>query len=170
MFFDSWNSLLHTVIRSGISYVVVVGALRIIGEQALAKMTAYDLIVTIALGSVVASIPLSEMSLVDGLAVIFVFIGLQEGIRFAQARSKKARWLVAEQPRLVVWRGELLRDRLERWNLSEDEVRAAIRRSGIAGISEVEAVVLENDGEWSVVKRSECGSDTTAFDGLELPT
>lgn len=170
MFFDSWGALEHTVIRSAVAYLVIVGALRIIGEQALAKMTAYDLIVTIALGSIVASIPLSETSLADGLAAMLVFIGLQEGIRFAQARSRKARWLIAERPRLVVWRGELLRDRLTHWNISEDEVRAAIRRGGIAGISEVEAVVLENDGEWSVVKRSECGSDTTAFEGLERPT
>jgi uncharacterized membrane protein YcaP (DUF421 family) len=169
MFFDSWDAVLHTAVRSAVAYLVIIAALRVLGEQVLAKMTAYDLIVTIALGSIVASIPLSESSLAEGMTAMFVFIGLQEGIRFAQARSRKVRKLVTEEPRVVVWDGRLLHDRIERWNLTEQEIRAALRRAGVAAYSECQAVVLENDGEWSVVRRRDCGHDRSALDGLDTP-
>jgi uncharacterized membrane protein YcaP (DUF421 family) len=63
----------------------------------------------------------------------------------------------------------LLHDRVQKWHLTVDEIRAAVRRAGLAGISEVQAVVLENDGDWSVVRRRDCGADRSAFDGLDLP-
>lgn len=170
MWFDSWHSTLQVAIRAAVGYLAIVAALRVIGEQALAKMSAYDLIVTITLGSVVASIPFSRgVALVDAIAIMITFIVLQELIRWAQARSKAARMIVVERPRVVVWEGRLLLDRVERWRLTVDEIRAAVRRAGLAGITEVQAVVLENDGDWSVVRRRDAGADRSAFDGLDLP-
>lgn len=170
MLFDSWHSTLHVAIRAAIAYLVIVAALRMIGEQALAKMSAYDLIVTITLGSVVAEIPFAQhIAVVDGIAIMITFVLLQEMIRWAQARSRAARKLVAERPRLVVWDGHVLDDRVQRWHLTVDEIRAAVRRAGVASISDVQAVVLENDGDWSVVRRRDCGADHSAFDGLDLP-
>lgn len=170
MLFESWHSMLHVAIRAAIAYLVIVAALRMIGEQALAKMSAYDLIVTITLGSVVAEIPFAEhIAVTDGIAIMGTFVLLQEVIRWAQARSKAARKLVAEKPRLVVWDGRVLEDRVQRWHLTVDEICAAVRRAGLASIGDVQAVVLENDGEWSVVRRRDCGADRSAFEGLDLP-
>lgn len=170
MLFDSWHSMLHVAIRAAVAYLVIVAALRVIGEQALAKMSAYDLIVTITLGSVVAEIPFAQhLAVVDGIAIMITFVLLQEVIRWAQARSKAARKLVAEKPRLVVWEGHVLDDRVQKSRLTVDEIRAAVRRAGLAGISDVQAVVLENDGEWSVVRRRDCGADRSAFEGLDVP-
>lgn len=170
MWFESWYSTLHGVIRAAVAYLVIVGSLRVIGEQVLAKMSAYDMVVTITLGSVVAEIPFaSDVTTVDGLAIMITFVVLQETIRWAQSRSGLARRIVAEQPRVVVWDGRLLTDRVQRWRLTVDEIRAAVRRAGVASISDVQAVVLENDGDWSVVLRRDCGADRSAFEGLDLP-
>jgi hypothetical protein len=54
MFFDGWDSVARIVVLAALIYTILVAALRIIGEQALAKMSAYDLIVTVALGSFLA--------------------------------------------------------------------------------------------------------------------
>jgi hypothetical protein len=70
----------------------------------------------------------------------------------------------------VVWNGRLLDERIARWRLTVPEVRAAIRRAGLAGIGEVQAAVLENDGEWSIVSRRDCGTDYSAFDTLDIPS
>ena len=47
---------------------------------------------------------------------------------------------------------------LRRQRVDESEVRAAIRSAGFAAIEEIEAVVLETDGTFSVVKKSADGS------------
>ncbi len=163
MFFDGWDVMLETALRSAVAYLVIVGTVRVLGDRAVAKMTAYDVIVTIVVGAIVAGIPLAQTALANTVMALLVIVGLHEAIRFVQAHVRR-------RPRLVVWRGELLRERLRRWRIKEPEVHAAIRRAGVASIAEVQAVVLENDGEWSVVKRVDCGVDRSAFEGLELPT
>lgn len=170
MIFQSWASVGHVVMSVAIAYIAVVVLLRIVGEQALAQMTAYDFIVTITLGSLVAGIPLThDLSLVDGLVAIVAFVALQELIRFLQTRSGKIRRVIADPPRVVLWNGELLHDRLHHWNVNIDEVRAAVRRSGHAYFSDVQAVVLENDGDWSVIARKDGSADGDAFEGLDHP-
>jgi hypothetical protein len=63
--------------------------------------------------------------------------------------------MVKERPHIVVWEGRLLQDRMERVNVTEEEVRAAVRAAGKASLADIQAVVLENDGEWSVVPRED---------------
>jgi uncharacterized membrane protein YcaP (DUF421 family) len=78
-------------------------------ERALAKMSGYDPIVTVALGSLVASVPLTRaVSAADGVAAIVTFLVLQELTRRLQARSVRVHHLVRERPHLVVWDGEFL--------------------------------------------------------------
>jgi uncharacterized membrane protein YcaP (DUF421 family) len=169
MLFDNWESVGRIVFSAACIYVAVVAALRVLGEQALAKMSAYDLIVTVALGSLVATIPLSTgITVVDGLAAIGTYLVLQEFTRWLLARMPGARKLVKEQPALLVWEGQMLHDRMQESRVTDDEIRAAVRRAGKVSLSEVQAVVLENDGDWSVIPRSE-SEDLSAFDGLDIP-
>jgi len=53
--------------------------------------------------------------------------------------------------------------------VSADEIRAAVRKAGLRSLSEAQVVVLENDGEWSVVAKGEGVSDESAFFGLPIP-
>ncbi|HUQ83745.1 MAG TPA: YetF domain-containing protein [Gemmatimonadaceae bacterium] len=169
MLFRSWEGILRVVIASAIIYVFIVGALRVIGARALAKMSAYDLIVSIALGSLVAAIPLStDISVLDGIAAIVTFLALQELTRLAQARFRVAHHIVRERPHLVLWDGKLIDDRMKALAASPDEVRAAIRQAGLLSLDDVQAVVLENDGTWSVLRRYEVG-DLSSLEGLDIP-
>jgi hypothetical protein len=71
MFFDGWDSIARIAVLAAATYFIMVAALRVIGEQALAKMSAYDVIVTVALGSLLVSIPLgSGITLTDGITAI----------------------------------------------------------------------------------------------------
>src|SRR5919204_1500807 len=147
MLFHDWASVGRIVATAALIYVVVVAMLRVIGERALAKMSAYDLIVTVALGSLVAAIPLtSNITVVDGVAAIGTYLALQELTRWMLKRWRRARKLVKDKPHLVLWDGRMLSDRMRDVMVTTEEVRAAVRRAGKASLSEVLAVVLENDG------------------------
>lgn len=170
MFFHSWGSLGHVVLATVLVYLFMVAALRLVGEQALAKMSGYDMIVTITLGSVLATVAVShDVPIAEGIAALVTLLGLQELVRRLQARSLRIHHLVREPPRLVVWDGQLLEDRLLQSNLSADEVRAAIRREGFSAVAQVQAVILENDGDWSVVRRDPGVTDFTALHGIDIP-
>jgi uncharacterized membrane protein YcaP (DUF421 family) len=53
-------------------------------------------------------------------------------------------------------------------DITADEVRAAVRRSGLISLKQVRAAVLENDGEWSIIPQAE-SPDQSALEGLALP-
>lgn len=51
MFFDGWSDLLRILVVGSLAYAGLVGFLRVSGKRTLAKMNAFDLVVTVALGS-----------------------------------------------------------------------------------------------------------------------
>jgi uncharacterized membrane protein YcaP (DUF421 family) len=167
--FDGWAHVMRSVVTAAAIYLAIVALLRIIGEKALAKMSGYDMVVTVALGSMIAALPLTtDVSLLDAIAAAITFLGLQQLTRYLQARHRRIHTLVRERPRLLLWNGELLEDRMLESDISADEVRAAIRRSGISSLSQVRAAILENDGEWSIIPQSDA-PDLSAFEGLRIP-
>jgi uncharacterized membrane protein YcaP (DUF421 family) len=168
-FFHGWAQLLRSALSAAVIYLVIVAAIRIFGEKALAKMSGYDMIVTVALGSLVATLPLTtEVSIADAVAAAATFLGLQQITRYLQARHRRVHTLVRERPRLLLWNGRLLEDRLLESDISADEVRAAVRRSGILSLKQVRAAILENDGEWSIIPQSDA-PDLSAMEGLLIP-
>ena len=168
-FFAGWAHLLRAALSAAGIYIVIIAALRIFGQKALAKMSGYDMIVTVALGSLVASLPLTtSVSLADATAAAVTFLTLQQITRYFQARNRRVHTLVRERPRLLLWNGRLLEDRMLESDISADEVRAAVRRSGIISLKQVRAAILENDGEWSIIPQSSA-PDLSALEGLLIP-
>lgn len=74
IWFQDWSGLLRTVVVGILAYVALISILRVSGKRTLSKMNAFDLVVTVALGSTLATILLSEdVALAEGL-VAFSFV------------------------------------------------------------------------------------------------
>ena len=170
MFFHSWGSVGHVVLASATVFIIVVALLRLVGQQALARMSGFDVVFAVTLGSVIATVAVSrDVAVVDAIAALLTLLGLQEIIRYFQSRFLRIHHAVRQPPRVVLWDGQLLEDRLRASSISADEIRAAIRKAGLRSLSDARIVVLENDGDWSVVAKSERESDESAFYGLPIP-
>lgn len=168
MLFQGWSGPLRTALVGVLAYVALVFVLRVSGRRTLSKMNAFDLIVTVALGSTLATVLLDQkLALAEGAAAFALLVGLQYVITWSSVRVGWVRRLVTGEPMLLLYRGALLPDSLRRARVTEDEVRAAVRSAGLASMEAVRAVVLETDGSFSVV-RSE-GSGSSSLTGLEKP-
>lgn len=153
IFFDGWDSLLRTVVIGVLAYVALVVCLRVSGKRTLSKMNAFDLVVTVALGSTLATILLSkEVTLAQGILALVLLIGMQFAVTWSSVRVRWVRRLVTGEPALLVHRGELLPSALRKARVTEDEVRAAVRAAGLPALEEAASVVLETDGSFSVVR------------------
>lgn len=156
MFFESWNGIIRVLVVGGAAYIALVLMLRISGQRTLSKLNAFDLVVTVALGSVLATVMLSKsVPLAEGVLALAVLIFLQFAITWLCVRSPVVSRLVKSEPVLVFRAGVFLEKAMKRERLTEDEVRAAIRSSGTAEPAAISAVILETDGSLSVVKRPE---------------
>lgn len=169
MFFDRWHDLIRVIVVGTLAYFALIVLLRLTGKRTLTKMNAFDLVVTVALGSTLASILISrDVSLVEGIAAFALLALLQFALTWSSVRWKKVEQLVKGSPTLLCWRGRMLDDALRAERMTHAEVYAAVRAAGHAGLAEVEAVVLETDGSVSVVSRSERG-EAGALEGLNPP-
>ncbi len=160
---------MRTLIISILAYSALVFLLRISGKRTLSKMNAFDLIVTVALGSTLATILLSEdVALAEGVLALALLIGFQFVITWLSVRSSWFGSLLKSEPTLLFYRGEFLRDAMKRERVTQQEVEAAVRLEGIAAIESVEAVVLETESSFSVLKKGS-GESSSSLRRLELP-
>ena len=165
LFFEGWSGLGRVLVVGVLAYAGLVLMLRISGNRTLSKLNAFDLIVTVALGSTLASIlTSSSVVLAEGLLALALLIGLQFVVTWLSVRSSTVAEFVKAEPTLLLYRGEFLHHRMRQARITEGEVRATVREQGIGSLDEVEAVVLETDGSLSVVKRA--GARPSALAGL----
>ena len=91
-------------------------------------MNAFDLVVTVSLGSTLATTVLSQdVTVAQGCAAFALLIGLQFLITWASVRSRWVRRVVAGDPALLLYRGSCLSDAMRQSRVTEGEIRAAVR-------------------------------------------
>ena len=167
MFFNDWQGLGRVLVVGICAYAGLVFMLRVSGKRTLSKMNAFDFIVTVALGSTLASLLLSRnVPLAEGLLALALLIGLQWIVAWFAIRSTTWRKLIKSEPRLLAFRGELIESALRAERISAEEVHSALRASGIASLDDVAAVVLETDGSVAVVPSTSEAPNLSALRGV----
>lgn len=165
MFFADFSGLLRVLVVGVLAYAAMVFLLRISGKRTLSKMNAFDLIITVALGSTLSTVIMSkDVALAEGGVAIALLIGLQFVLTWLSVRSGAIESLVKAKPRLVFFRGEFLRAEMLRERITRSEILAAMRNQGSAVLNEVGAVILETDGSLTVIGCTEEGGMTTLPD------
>lgn len=154
MFFQGWEGIVRTLIVGTLAYVSLVLFLRISGKRTLAKLNAFDLVVTVALGSTLSAVLLQEtIALAEGATALALLIFLQFLVTFASVRSPGFAGLVRSEPTLLARHGAFCEAAMRRTRMTQEEAMSAVRASGGTGISDIENLILESDGTISVALR-----------------
>jgi uncharacterized membrane protein YcaP (DUF421 family) len=152
LFYDSWQELARVLLIGIPAYVALVLTLRISGKRTLTKLNAFDFVVTVALGSTLATVLLSkDVALAEGLMALALLVFLQYVISWGSVRLPWFSRMVKSEPTLLVHRGEFLDDAMLQQRVTRGEVLSILRKDGITAVSDAAAVVLETDGSFSVV-------------------
>ena len=166
--FENWSGLVRVLVIGIIAYTGLVQILLESGKRTLSKMNAFDLVVTVALGSTLATIILSkDVALAEGLLALVLLIGLQYAVTWSSVRWSAISKLVKSSPTLLFYRGEFLPAHMRSARVVEDEILAGVREQGLGSMDDVAAVVLETDGSFSVIPVT--GSTLSTLDGLAKP-
>ncbi|KPF53529.1 YetF domain-containing protein [Rhizobium sp. AAP116] len=152
MLFQGWTGMARTIFVGTLAYITLVLFLRISGKRTLAKLNAFDLVVTVALGSTLSAVLLQEsIALAEGATALGLLIFLQYIVTFASVRSKSVAKAIRSEPTLLVRNGSYCHDAMMRQRITEDEIMSAARSNGRESLDEVAAVVLESDGTLSII-------------------
>ena len=154
--FQGWPGIARTILVGTLAYATLVLFLRISGKRTLAKLNAFDLVVTVALGSTLSAVLLQEsIAFAEGATALGLLILLQYIVTFASVRSNSMAKAIRSEPTLLVRNGSFCHDAMMRQRITGDEIISAIRSDGRDSLDQVAAVVLESDGSLSIIGKSE---------------
>ncbi len=124
-------------------------------------MNAFNLVVTVALGSTLAIILLSKTTpLAEGMTAFLLLILLQFVTTGGSVRSDTVRRLAKSDPTLLIYKGKFIEMAMRAEQVTREEVFAVLRDNHMGDVSDAGAVALETDGSFSVMKRDELGSES----------
>ena len=138
-------------------YAAVIAMIRISGKRTTSQLNNFDWVVTVAMGSIVASpILLDNVTIVESLTGLVVLMGLQMAVTRLSVTHDGFESLVKPSPTLIAYEGALMSDAMRRERISRAEVMAAVRGAGLASLSDAGAVILESDANLSVLPKTAC--------------
>ncbi|SFH79306.1 DUF421 domain-containing protein [Pisciglobus halotolerans] len=168
MLFSDWNTIFRILLVGTLAYLLLILVLRIFGKRTLSKLNAFDFVVTIALGSILATILTSrDLTLVDGTIAFTILIFLQFIITKLTIYFQIADKAVKASPTLLFYKGQYDFEAIKKERLSEEEILQAVRSKGSASMEDILAVVLETSGDLSIIqKRSKSSPESSTLKNI----
>lgn len=158
-FFGGWDPIGRILVVGTLTYVALVVILRISGSRSLASMNAFDFIVSVAIGAVFGrTLTAKGVALAEAVTALALLVALQYTVAWLQTRWTFFMGIITNPPALLYYRGEFLREAMRRQRVTEAEVQGAARKKQLGSMEDVEAVVLESSGEFSVIESLGDGS------------
>ncbi|WP_306259862.1 DUF421 domain-containing protein [Pararhizobium sp. IMCC21322] len=155
MFFSSepLDTIVRALALSSVAVCWVVIVVRVIGLRAFSKMTAFDFVVTVAIGSLLAgaSQAASWSAFLQPIVAIASLLGVQWITARLRRSSDRFEAIVQNSPVLLMHDGEILHAALDATRVAEDDLIAKLREANVLDLSDVRAVVLETTGDISVL-------------------
>lgn len=148
--------LAETFVRATVMFLVLFGILRFAPNRMTGSLGVNDLLLLILLANAAQNaISGGYQSIGDGLLLVGIVTGWSLVIGYGAQRLRIVKRFARPRPRLLVRRGRLLRDNLDRELITADELMSQLRLEGVRRLDEVEAAILEPDGQVSVIRRGE---------------
>ena len=138
-------------IRTVLVYLVLIGAVRVMGKRQVGQMEPSEFVVTMLVANL-AAIPLEEpgIPLVSGLVPIGTVLGLELVLSWLTMRSIFLRKLLCGKPVILINNGKILQENLRSTRITLDELTGHLREKDVLDISTVQFAILETNGNLSV--------------------
>lgn len=126
------------------------------GKRSLAELTPLDLLLVVVIGDLVQQgVTQEDMSMTGAMVAVSVFV-----VWTLAADALGRRWspltkLLAGKPAIIVRDGRPIMESLQRERITLEDLLEAARMEGIADLAEVHFAVLETDGRFSFITRSQ---------------
>ncbi len=148
----NWDTFLNILFSAFAIYIVLLIFVRLLGLRSFAEMSAPDLAVTVAIGTVISSTLLpSSPTFVDGVTVLFILFMIQFCFSQIRLKSQKAKETIENSPMLVMDSKGIIAENLRQTYLTEDDLMAKLREANAYDLTKIHAVIFETTGDISVL-------------------
>jgi len=149
---DEGADTLQLCARAVLLFAFGVLCIRIAGRRTFAHYSPLDIIVALIVGSSISRVITGKAAFFPALSATLVLVIIHRLVAVATLRWNWLSWLVKERPIRIIEEGRIDKDAMRRANLSEEDLREAIRLEQVADPSDVELATAEAGGKVSVVR------------------
>lgn len=154
------------VVRAAVVFLVLWLAIRVSGKREVAQLSAFDMIMIVTLGDLIAQgVVQEDYSLSAAALAVCTFCVLSLLLAWAHYRFPRTRPLLSGRARVVVRDGEPVLDVLSSERVTIEDVHEAAREKGIRSLRDIELCVLEVDGGFSFFKVDDSGGQESPRSG-----
>lgn len=144
---------MDAVFRATVVYLFLLVIFRIAGKRTLGQTTTFDLVLLLIIGEATQQALLgNDFSLTNAVIVITTLVLIDIGFALWKQRSQTLDKLIDGVPLVIVDNGELLKDRMHKARVDEEDILSAARRTqGLERMEQIKYAVLERSGDISII-------------------
>ena len=148
----SFNQAITATATTAIIYATIILYTRIFGLRSFSKMSSYEFAVTVAFGSILASVITSKEPMLGiGLYTMGLLFIIQKLIAWTRERFKWFHRMVDNDPLILMYEGQFLEDNMRVAQVTRGDLIAKLREANVLMMEQVRAVILESTGDVSVL-------------------
>lgn len=147
------DAIVRGLVLGTVALMVIVILVRGVGLRSFSKMTAFDFVITIATGSLLATAATATewTGFLQTIIAIGALMAVQVAMAAVRRGSEAASQVMENAPLLLMKDGTFLDDALAASRVTRADVHAKLREANALDLSRVRAVVLETTGDISVL-------------------
>ena len=147
--------MIITFVRTIISYIFVIFALRIMGKRQIGELQPTELVVAIMISDL-AAVPMGDTAipLWNGLIPILTLVVAEVTLSYLSLKSERIRNMISGTPSIIIQDGKLIEAEMKKTRYTIDDIMEELRMSDYVNISDIHLAVLETNGELSVIPKA----------------
>lgn len=144
--------MIITVFRTFIMYMFVVLTLRIMGKRQIGQLEASELVVTIVISDI-AAMPITNIGtpMSSSIVAITILLILEVLISYFAYKNINFRTFLFGKPSMFFQNGKLNQQEMKRQRFNVADLMEVVRNSGATGLSQVNCIIMETNGNISVI-------------------
>lgn len=152
---EALRELPRVFIGTTIIYFFIVTAFRLIGKNGISELSLTDFIIILVVSEAANSAILGPSeSILASMAAIATLLLWDYITRRLQLRYPKLDVIVSGYPLILVNRGQILKQNLDKADMNESKLSEALRKEGVLKFEEVKLAILEPSGAITVIPYS----------------
>jgi uncharacterized membrane protein YcaP (DUF421 family) len=147
---------MDAVIRGAVVYLFLLVLFRLSGQRALAQITTFDFVLLLIISEASQQALIgNDNSMTHAGLVVLTLVGLNVVFSLVKQRWKHIENILEDVPLVLVDDGRLLRERMNKVRVDEDDILEAAReRQGLERLDQIRYAVLERSGEITIIAHS----------------
>jgi uncharacterized membrane protein YcaP (DUF421 family) len=146
---------MDSVIRGAAVYLFLLLVFRIAGSRTLAQITSFDLVLLLIISEAVQQAMIgNDNSMTHAALIVLTLVGLNVFLSLLKQHSKPIEKVLEDVPLVLVEEGTLLRERMDKVRVDEDDILEAARElQGLERLDQIRFAVLERNGAITIIPR-----------------